>query len=60
MDNPGELLDDMGITCAELFRRFHRTGNYVAEQALWDAAQEYEVVTQRREVHIPEEFGAET
>ena len=57
--NPGEWLDDMGVTCEMLYSRHKRTGNYSAMQAMWDALQEYAVTQERVDSQYPDEFGAE-
>lgn len=58
--NPGVILDDLGVTCEELFLRFKRTGNFVAQQATWDAAQEFSDRAQLMKNWTPDTFGAET
>lgn len=56
----GVLLDDLGVTCEMLARRFDRTGNYVAQRALWDALAEYQSRVALIETQMPDEFGAES
>lgn len=58
-NNPGTMLDDMGVTCEQLFERMQRTGNYSAQEAMWNAAQDYARRTVIIDSRIPDEFGAE-
>jgi hypothetical protein len=58
--NPGALLDDLGVTCEQLFERFKRVGDHPAQQAMWNACQEFAVKIERVEAQIPDEFGSES
>lgn len=59
MDNPGAMLDEIGVTCEMLFLRFHRVGDFRAKQALWDALQEFHIAHAQLQEQIPERFGEE-
>lgn len=58
--NPGEALDELGITCEQLFNRFRRVGDFRAEQAVWDALSEFTRKNELIESQLPDEFGAES
>jgi len=58
--NPGALLDDLGVTCEQLFERFKRVGDQPAQQAVWNACQEFATKIERVESQIPDEFGSES
>lgn len=57
--NPGGMLDELGLTCEELYQRFVRTGNHVAQQAMWDALQEFSTRKEIIEAQYPDRFGEE-
>lgn len=60
MDNPGEYLDDLGVTCEALFLRFHRVGAHEAKDAMWNAVKEYSEQRARIDSQISDEFGTES
>lgn len=55
----GVMLDDLGVTCEMLARRFDRTGNFSAQRAVWDALSEFQSSYEKINSQVPEEFGAE-
>ena len=57
--NPGDELDSLGVTCAMLFDRFHRTGNHQAKDGMWNALQYYNELIDRVTPEGFDEFGKE-
>lgn len=57
--NPGEELDEMGVTCAQLFERFRRTGNHQATDGMWNALQEFAVYYAKIDSQYGENVGEE-
>ena len=57
--NPGEILDDLGVTAGMLFDRFRRVGDYAGQVSLWNALQEFATKQDILDSLIPDEFGGE-
>jgi len=58
-NNPGTMLDDMGVTCEMLYERMRRTGDHSSQQAMWNACQEFSHTITKIDQQYPDEFGGE-
>ena len=55
--NPGQALDELGVSCELLYTRFRKTGNHSGVDGMWNALQEFSTLLDR--VEQPDEFGTE-
>lgn len=57
--NPGAELDELGVTCEQLYDRFRRTGNHQGIDGMWNALQEFSVLIDKIDSQVAEAFGEE-